>query len=98
MASKARPPRRGRLGLQGLGCSRKSCGPLLLFAVIHPPDSADDAAQRPHTFFVGEENLSDAARAVVPALENREMLHSFEGRFNFWDQEAVNGFFDPRLH
>ena len=44
-------------------------------------DAPDQPAQRELALFAGEENLAQARAAIVPALEQRQMLHIFHNRF-----------------
>src|SRR5215469_3785000 len=49
------------------------------FALEDPPDSADDPPQRPRALFVCKKDFPDAARAVVPALQDGELLGTLPG-------------------
>jgi hypothetical protein len=50
------------------------------FSPKHAADAAYDAAHGEDSFIIHKKNLAYSAAAVVPALEQGEMLHGFERR------------------
>ena len=48
-------------------------------AAVDAGDAADDAAKGEDALGIGKEDFADAVAAVVPALEQGEMFHGFEG-------------------
>src|SRR5260221_12910662 len=60
---------------------RRKCGRLLrLFSLRHAADAAHDAAKRPLPFLVREEDLAHSCRAVIPALQDCQVLRTQIGR------------------
>src|SRR2546430_5151656 len=50
-------------------------------ATVYARDAAHNSPQGKRTFIVGEEDFADAAAAVVPALQDGQMLHQFQSSF-----------------
>ena len=48
------------------------------FASEHAADAAHDASHGEYSFVIGKKYFSDAVAAIIPALEEREVLHGFE--------------------
>src|SRR5579859_4267022 len=69
-----------------------------LLSAQHPPHAADDASQRKLAAFVGQENFSSFAAAVVPALKDGEMLIEFDSGSRLCFGDLCQALTDARLH
>src|SRR6266566_328177 len=79
------------------GMCRQGCETWLL-ATVDSRDATDDSAQRERTFIVCEEKFADAAAAVVPALQDRQMLHQFQRSFCICRRKSGERFLYSRFH
>ena len=69
-----------------------------LFPSKYTRDAAHDAAHGQFTFAVCEKDLANPGPAVVPALEQSEMLHGFQRSSCFRGREGIQSCPYPRLH
>src|SRR5262249_12670425 len=69
-----------------------------LFSTKDPRNSAHDPSKRQIVLIIGNENLSDAVTTVVPALEQREVLHALQHGGRLFALGLAESTFDSRLH